>query len=262
MTAPTETVTPERPADPLKFIAPGGPHVIALVNGKGGQGKSTLAMGLAARAAQLDLDTVALDVDPQASTFDTAQAMGETCPYRAVHETDPLQVARIREVTGPRRIYVDTPGNLERLDVLAEVLTAVDLVVVPYDASPIAKAPTFRTLGLLAAAGVPHRVLLNNIPGSHSAAMMLEHWQALDAAVFCTRCGIDQLCAGGCDLRRGARAFGPFIRSYMAWQRTIDAKLPITAYRSREEYASRVRGDLASAFLAIELELAKPRSER
>lgn len=266
MTAPTETAT----ADEYAFLAPGVPRIVATFMGKGGQGKTTVALGFAARASQLLALQLAaspaelaalvmlLDVDPQASAYDTAQSMGDACPYTPRHDTDPAIIAHLRELQGPQRIYVDTPGNLERHDVIREVLDAIDFGVVPYDASPLARGPMLKTVGILEGAGVPYRVLLNNIPYSHQSGMILDHWKALDAAVFCTRCGIDEEC-DVCDLRRGVKAFNVFIREYAPWWRAVEARTPITEYRPGEQYAGRARSDLASVFLAVELELQTPR---
>ena len=57
--------------------------VVAAVNQKGGVGKTTVALGLAARAARRGLDTVVVDLDPQANA---TSGMGMWSPAHAVDE--------------------------------------------------------------------------------------------------------------------------------------------------------------------------------
>ncbi len=57
--------------------------VVAAVNQKGGVGKTTVALGLAARAARRGLDTVVVDLDPQANA---TSGMGVWSPAHAVDE--------------------------------------------------------------------------------------------------------------------------------------------------------------------------------
>jgi chromosome partitioning protein len=73
------------------------PWVVALPNQKGGIGKTTIALALAAVTADANGRALVVDVDPQSSSADMAGRMGDP-GFDFSHELDPRILARIREL--------------------------------------------------------------------------------------------------------------------------------------------------------------------
>ena len=119
-------------------------YVIAIMNQKGGVGKTMVALALAAHTAAANGRALLVDVDPQANAYDISQAFPEP-GYDVIHELQPADLTRIRGLREFDTILVDCPGSLEGQDVLAEVLARSTYVIIPYDHSPESILPTIRT---------------------------------------------------------------------------------------------------------------------
>jgi chromosome partitioning protein len=108
-------------------------HVIAVLNQKGGSGKTTIATHLA-RALQLDgLDVLLVDSDPQGSARDWA----------AVREDQPLTVVGIDRPTIDRDIknvarkdFVVIDGAPQASDLAVSAIKAASFVLIPVQPSP------------------------------------------------------------------------------------------------------------------------------
>jgi cellulose biosynthesis protein BcsQ len=70
-------------------ILPDAP-VVAVMNGKGGVGKSTLALGLCAYTAQTHGAGLLVDCDPQGTSFEITGLLTDP-GYEVVHELDASQ---------------------------------------------------------------------------------------------------------------------------------------------------------------------------
>lgn len=113
--------------------------IVALLNQKGGVGKTTLALNLAGRWTQQGRRVVVLDADPQASALDWAQARGHAglarafgvigLPRDTLHQEAP-ELAR-----GVDHVVIDGPPRVAAL--LRSALLAADLVIVPVQPSPL-----------------------------------------------------------------------------------------------------------------------------
>jgi chromosome partitioning protein len=111
------------------------PKVIAILNQKGGVGKTTLAVHLATAFARRDRKVLLVDADPQGSALDWAAARhGQPLfpvaglPKNSIHKELPSLAANFDLVIidGPPRVY----------DVAKSAVGASDLVLVPVQPSP------------------------------------------------------------------------------------------------------------------------------
>jgi chromosome partitioning protein len=124
--------------------------VVAVINGKGGVGKSTLAIGLCAYTAHTHGTGLLVDCDPQGTASEITETLSDP-GYEAVHELDASRLETIRQARGYDLIVVDCPGSLEGHDVLA----CTDFALIPYDHEVTSLPPTVRTANFAAALGVP-----------------------------------------------------------------------------------------------------------
>jgi chromosome partitioning protein len=111
------------------------PKVIAILNQKGGVGKTTLAVHLATALARKKRSVILLDADPQGSALDWAAARQGNplfpvvgLPKSSIHKELPTLAASydIVVIDGPPRVY----------DVARSAIMAADLVLVPVQPSP------------------------------------------------------------------------------------------------------------------------------
>lgn len=108
-------------------------HTIAVLNQKGGVGKSTIATNLAAAAHLAGRRTLLLDLDKQGSAFDwySARKEGSKLAGLSVARADrALALPKFRELsTGYETIVCDGPPRLG--DVTRAAAVAADVVLVP-----------------------------------------------------------------------------------------------------------------------------------
>jgi chromosome partitioning protein len=136
------------------------PYIVAVVGQKGGTGKTTTAMSLAAVTAE-HARVLLVDTDPQESATWWARRVGERLPFDIVTDLQggSLHGARARECD---IVLVDTPGSLRDRHVLATVMSAANLVVLPTQPTALALVPLVHTVRqVVAPHRVPHRALLN-----------------------------------------------------------------------------------------------------
>ncbi len=127
---------------------------IAVLNQKGGAGKTTLATNLAAAAHLAGLRTLLIDTDRQGSALDWSAARedGSKLNGLAVVKADKaLAVPRFREMArGYDVIILDGPPRLG--DVTRAAACAADVVVIPVQPGPFDLWAASETLDLLNAA--------------------------------------------------------------------------------------------------------------
>jgi chromosome partitioning protein len=202
--------------------------VVAIMSGKGGVGKSTIALGLSAYTAQTHGSALLVDCDPQATAYEVTELLDDP-GYQVVHELDPGQLARIKTARGYDLVTVDCPGSLEGHDVLAAVLEWTDFALIPYDHEMTSLAPTIKTARYAEEHGTRYAVVVNNVDPRLGAEHLLAAWKTLD------------------DL--GIPHFRTAVRRYRAWSTSLRDGVPITRYTGK--YAANARADLAGVMTEL-----------
>ncbi|TPG48070.1 ParA family partition ATPase [Sphingomonas glacialis] len=128
--------------------------IVALLNQKGGVGKTTLALHLAGLWARQGRRVVVVDADPQKSALDWSQARGDTdCP-RLFAVLGLSRDTLFREVpdlaAGADHVVIDGPPRIASL--MRSALLAADLVLIPVQPSPLDGWASAEMLALLAEA--------------------------------------------------------------------------------------------------------------
>ena len=168
------------PASPITEARIASPWVVALPNQKGGVGKTTLALALAAVTADANGRALVVDVDPQSSSAEMAGRMADP-GFDFSHEMDPGTLSRLRELRNYDMVFIDCPGSLEGGQILAAVLAVADYAVIPFVNDPLSVRPTVRTARFVGEHGVPYKVLLNNVDPRLGADEVRAAWELLDA---------------------------------------------------------------------------------
>lgn len=109
--------------------------IIGFLNQKGGVGKTTLAVNLAANLAQAGSRVLLVDADPQGSALDWAAARQRDTVFSVVGFPRPTLHKEIGQLgQGYDHVIIDGPPRVT--DLARSAIMASDLVVIPVQPSP------------------------------------------------------------------------------------------------------------------------------
>ena len=228
------TAADTAPAPPVTEARIASPWIVAVPNQKGGVGKTTLALALAAVTADANGRALVVDIDPQSSSAEMAGQM-EDPGFDFSHEMDPAMLVRLRELRNYDMVFIDCPGSLEGGQILAAVLAVCDFAVIPFTYDPLAARPTVRTARFVAQHGVPYKILLNNIDPLLGAGEIRAAWDLLDSSSLARfRCAV---------------------RTYRAYSSSLAGGQTVIQYRGK--YAANVREDVKRVHTELLLDLGR-----
>ena len=156
--------------------------VLAVINGKGGVGKTTVSTHLAVAAERLGLVTAILDLDPQPSSTLWADHREATAPAVIAAQAARLAVflkqARQQDAD---LIILDTPPKAD--GTASEAAAHADAILIPVQPKPIDLDALPQTIQLARASRKPFFVVLNNAP--------IQGTEVADATEALTKAGIE-----------------------------------------------------------------------
>lgn len=152
-------------------------RTIALINQKGGVGKTTVALHLATAFQAAGADSLVIDLDPQASAAEWHDARSNPLPH--VESIQPARLAKVVEHAasiGTGVLILDTAPHAEATAL--DAARAADLVLVPCQPSIMDLRAMRKTVELLKLVKVPAFAVLNSVPPygtvADEAAEMIE----------------------------------------------------------------------------------------
>jgi chromosome partitioning protein len=139
-------------------------HVLAVIGQKGGNGKTTTALGIAVEAVLAGRSVAVIDLDPQTTAANWSDRRGQEAPAVVSCQVSRLsQVLDTAAKEGADLAVIDTPGK--STDALIAAAKAADFVLMPiqpqlYDIETLGSLKDVLTL----AGNPPAAVLVNRAP--------------------------------------------------------------------------------------------------
>jgi chromosome partitioning protein len=137
-------------------------HVITLANLKGGAGKTTTALHLAAAAEGHGVRTVVLDLDPQQGAAKWGDSRSEDWPLvKSAMSARLPQALEEAAQAGAQLVVIDTAAHTETI--LSPAIVSADLVLIPCRTTAIDLQYLTATAELVASRRKPGAVVLNAV---------------------------------------------------------------------------------------------------
>ena len=146
--------------------------IISLVSQKGGSGKTTLCVNMAALAFTNNVSVAIIDLDPQASSTSWAAVRQDSLTVTSCHPPFLDKTIKTLQDKGYTLIFIDTPPH--NSTAAANAIKASDFVVVPVRPSSFDLVATNSTLDLIKANSTPSGAVLNAIPPRTTVANSAE----------------------------------------------------------------------------------------
>jgi len=138
-------------------------HVVAIVSQKGGSGKSTLSLHLAAHHASRGSKTLLLDMDPQGNLVGWAKRRGDLPPdVDTAHASQLGKVLAAAEADGYDLVILDTAPSADRASLGA--VEAANLVLIPCRPAQFDLDAVITSVKLVRMVDKPFAVVLNATP--------------------------------------------------------------------------------------------------
>jgi len=136
--------------------------IIAVVNTKGGVGKTTLTSALAVRAARDGASVAVIDLDPQHSMHEWWKRRGSPENPYVIADVDTASAGiEALQSRGAEWVFVDTPPAF--LSVLEDAVAVANFVLIPVKASVIDLLATQDAVVMCQSAGAPFAVVVNDV---------------------------------------------------------------------------------------------------
>lgn len=119
--------------------------VIAVMNGKGGAGKTTICLGVARALNLVSRDVVLVDSDPQGSMRDLADEYPDQ-PVQ-IYTISPAQLAL--QIPKLKNEIVIIDGSAKASDLAKKTIAVADIILIPVQPSPLDVWATAETVGLI-----------------------------------------------------------------------------------------------------------------
>ncbi|NET08675.1 MAG: ParA family protein [Merismopedia sp. SIO2A8] len=190
--------------------------ILGVLNGKGGVGKTTTAINLAATFSGV-ARVLLVDADPQGSATWWAGRNDDGMGFDVVKETQPKKLKQLNNHENYQVIVIDTPPHLNS-KTLATIVPVSDYLILPTPAAPMDLAALIETVKtLVKPTSITYRVLLTRVdPRSTGVAMEAqETLRTLDIPVFST-----------------------FIRAYKAHEQAALEGVAITQWKGKHARAA------------------------
>lgn len=144
-------------------------QTIAVVSQKGGAGKTTLAIHLAIAATQAGMNTVVIDLDPQASSAKWGDRRQAELPVvLSAHASRLSQVLETARTTGGELAIIDTAPHSD--NAALDAARVADVVLIPCRPSILDLEAIANSLDIARLAHKPATVILNAVAASGTEA--------------------------------------------------------------------------------------------